>query len=123
MIQIYSTWTFESLGTLKGHNGKIKSLYWSLDDNFIVSAGTEGAIYTWNVRELKRENEYILKSCSYTSAVCSGNGRVVYAVGSDKLLKEVTESQISCEFEMTSLATQIALSHSGKMLFVGKQKL
>ncbi|KAJ3227958.1 Cilia- and flagella-associated protein 57 [Clydaea vesicula] len=118
-IQVYSTWTFENICVLKGHNGKVKSLYWSPDDNFIVSAGADGAIYTWNIRDLKRESEYILKTCAFSSAICTPNGKVVYAVGSDKMVKEITESQVTCEFDGGIVATQICLSHSGKMLFVG----
>ena len=72
---------------LKGHNGKIKSLYWSNNDSILISCGSDGAIYTWNVKEFKREHEFILKSVSYTSAVCSADGEVVYAVGSDKTIK------------------------------------
>jgi WD40 repeat protein len=87
MIQLYNTWTFENIGTLKGHNGKVKSLSWSANDNLLVSGGTDGAVYVWNVRELKRENEYILKSCAFSSVICNPSGNVVYAVGSDKMVK------------------------------------
>jgi cilia- and flagella-associated protein 57 len=87
MIQLYSTWTFENIGNLKGHNGKVRSLYWTPDDSILVSAGSDGAVYTWIIRDLKRENEHILKSCSYTSAVCTNDGKSVFAVGSDKCLK------------------------------------
>ena len=87
IIQLFSTWTYENIDNLKGHNGKVKSLYWTPDDSSLVSAGSDGAVYTWNTHQLKRENEHILKSCSYTSAVCSPNGRIVYAVGTDKFIK------------------------------------
>ncbi|KAJ3031229.1 Cilia- and flagella-associated protein 57, partial [Rhizophlyctis rosea] len=65
-IQIYSTWNFENLGNLKGHNGKVRSLFWSNDDSKIVSAGMDGAIYDWALKDLsaggvKREGESILK--------------------------------------------------------------
>lgn len=87
MIQIYNTWTFENIGTLKGHNGKVKSLSWSWNDNQLISGGTDGAVYVWNIREFKRENEYILKSCAFTSVICTPNGNTVYAVGSDRTVK------------------------------------
>ncbi|KAI8852315.1 WD40-repeat-containing domain protein [Chytridium lagenaria] len=98
-IQIYSTWNFENLGNLKGHNGKI-------------CRGNSGG------SGIKREGESILKSCSYTSAVATPDGRSIFAVGSDKTLKLV-DSQIVRELESDTVLTQVALSHSGRMMFVG----
>ncbi|KAJ3096593.1 Cilia- and flagella-associated protein 57 [Phlyctochytrium planicorne] len=119
MIQLYSTWTFDNIGNLKGHNGKVRSLYWTPDDNVLVSAGSDGAVYTWFVKDLKRESEHILKSCNYTSAVCSINGKSVFAVGSDKVLKEINESTVTCQVETNAVLTQVAISHNGKMMFAG----
>jgi len=94
-IQIFSTWNFESLGTLKGHNGKVKSVHWSPDDSRVITSGTEGAVYEWSLRDLsghagqgiRRETESILKTCSYSSATFSFDNKTIYAVGSDKTLK------------------------------------
>ncbi|KAJ3219703.1 Cilia- and flagella-associated protein 57 [Dinochytrium kinnereticum] len=119
MIQLYSTWTFDNIGNLKGHNGKVRSLHWTPDDNVLVSAGSDGAVYTWHVKDLKRESEHILKSCNYTSAVCSINGKSVYAVGSDKVLKEINDSTVTCQMETNAVLTQIIVSHNGKMMFAG----
>ncbi|KAJ3005843.1 Cilia- and flagella-associated protein 57, partial [Thoreauomyces humboldtii] len=126
-IQIYSTWNFENLGNLKGHNGKVRSLFWTQDDSRIVSAGLDGAIYDWALRDLtgsggsgiKREGESILKSCNYTCAIATGDGRSIFAVGSDKTLKEITDSQIIREQESDVVLTQVILSQSGRMMFVG----
>lgn len=68
---------------------------------------------------MKREHEHILKSCVYNSAVCSLNGKILYAVGSDKLIKEITESNVTKEFDAGCIVTQVAISNSGKMMFVG----
>ena len=38
-IQIYSTYTCENIYNLRGHNGKVKSIYWTQDDTKLVSAG------------------------------------------------------------------------------------
>lgn len=119
ILQIFSTWTFENIENLKGHNGKVKSIYWTPDDSSLVSAGSDGAVYTWNIRLMKREHEHILKSCGYFEAVCSPNGQVMYAVGTDRMIKEITQSTITREFEANILMTQVALSNSGRMLFVG----
>ncbi|KAI8907767.1 WD40-repeat-containing domain protein, partial [Powellomyces hirtus] len=126
-IQIYSTWNFENLGNLKGHNGKVRSLFWTQDDSRIVSAGMDGAIYDWALRDLtgsggsgiKREGESILKSCNYTCAIATADGRSIFAVGSDKTLKEITDSQIVREQESNVVLTQVILSQSGRMMFVG----
>ncbi|KAI8607724.1 WD40-repeat-containing domain protein [Chytriomyces sp. MP71] len=128
-IQIYSTWRFENLGNLKGHNGKVRSIHWASDDTKIVTAGMDGAIYDWALKDMsgangnsggiKREGESILKSCSYSCAVASPDGKSIYAVGSDKTLKEIVDSQILRELESDHVLTQVALSHSGRMMFVG----
>ncbi|KAJ3363138.1 Cilia- and flagella-associated protein 57 [Allomyces javanicus] len=117
VILVYNTWTFECVGTLKGHNGKVRSLTWSPDDARLVSAGMEGAIYEWNVREMRRDGENILKSCSYTCATTSAEGKSIFAVGSDKTLKEICDSQVVREIHSNVVLTQIVLSHSGRMLF------
>ncbi|KAI9351164.1 WD repeat-containing protein 65-like protein [Zopfochytrium polystomum] len=118
-IQIYSTWTFDNIGNLKGHNGKVKSIHWTPDDSVLISSGADGAVYTWLVRDFKRESEHILKSCSYTSAVCTPDGKLVYAVGSDKLMKEISESTVTHQVESNVTLTQLAISNSGRMMFAG----
>lgn len=120
LIQIQSVWTFETVAVLKGHNGKVRSLYFTPNDTVLVSAGSDGAVYTWSMQEFKRESEHILKTCSYSSAVCSPSGKTVYAVGIDRMLKEITESSVTREIDANTILTQVALSHSGRMMFVGK---
>ncbi|KAI9091005.1 quinon protein alcohol dehydrogenase-like superfamily [Phlyctochytrium arcticum] len=119
MFQIYSTWTFENVANLKGHNGRVRSLTWAYDDSYLVSSGADGAVYSWNVADMKRENEHILKSTAYSCAVVSRDGKSMWAVGSDKMLKEITESTVTVEIETDQPLTQIVLSNSGRMLFAG----
>ncbi|KAJ1512947.1 Cilia- and flagella-associated protein 57 [Coelomomyces lativittatus] len=117
VIQLYNTWTFELMGTFKGHNGKVRSLAWSPDDLRLISAGMEGAVYEWNIREMHRNSENVLKSCSYTCAVSAVDGNAIYAVGSDKSIKEIIDSQIVREIPSTAVLSQLVISHSGRMLF------
>ncbi|XP_059839968.1 cilia- and flagella-associated protein 57 isoform X2 [Hypanus sabinus] len=120
VIHIYSTTTFETLINLKGHNGKIRAIAWNSDDSKLVSCGMDGAVYEWNTLTGKRESECVLKTCSYTGISISPDGKCIFAVGSDRTLKEIADSQIIHEFPSNDVAyTSIVLSRSGRMLFVG----
>ena len=98
----------------------MRAVVWSADDAKIVSCGMDGAVYEWETSTGKRVGESVLKSCSYTSVAISPDGKKTYAVGSDKTLKEVADSQIlrAVEANDTTL-TSVAMSHSGRMLFSG----
>ena len=101
-IQVYSTWNFENLCHLKGHNGKVRSIYWTNDDLKLISAGMDGAIYEWSLKDLgstsgvvgKRDGESIMKTCSYSCAIATPDTKAIFAVGSDKTLKVNT-----CHFD------------------------
>ena len=69
--------------------------FWSSDDSKIISCGMDGAVYEWNAFSGKREGESVLKSCSYTSVTSTPDGKVTFAVGSDRTLKEISDSQVN----------------------------
>eukprot|EP00967_Tisochrysis_lutea_P077403 scaffold105095_cov27-Tisochrysis_lutea.AAC.1 len=118
-IQIYSTYTCENIGNLRGHSSKVKSICWTPDDTKLVSCGMDGAVYEWLLKDFKRCSENVLKSCSYTCAVCSPDARSVYAVGSDMKMKEIADSNVNKDFPTGTVITQIVLANSGRMLFAG----
>ncbi len=125
VIQIYSTTSFENVANFKGHNGKVKQVLWSSDDAKLVSCGMDGAVYEWDTATGRRTGEYVLKNCSYTSVGLSGDGRNIFAVGSDRKLKEISDSQILREVEVEEeevVPVTVVLSRSGRMLFVGTSK-
>ncbi|XP_050817064.1 cilia- and flagella-associated protein 57 isoform X2 [Gopherus flavomarginatus] len=120
VIHIYSTTSFENVNNLKGHNGKVRSVVWSADDNKLISCGTDGAVYEWSLLTGKRESECVLKSCSYSGVAISPDAKIIFAVGSDQTLKEISDSSILREvptFDVTY--TAIVVSHSGRMVFTG----
>lgn len=94
IISIYSSTTFENVSNLKGHNGKVRSVVWSADDSKIVSCGMDGAVYEWDSYSGKRIGESVLKSCSYSGVTIAPDGKNTYAVGSDKSIKEIQDSQV-----------------------------
>lgn len=126
-IQIYSTWSFENVCHLKGHIGKVRTICWSSDDLKLISAGMDGAIYEWCLKDIgiggnnmgKREGECVLKTCSYSCAVITPDSKTIFAVGNDKTLKEVVDSQILRELPSNIVLSQLVLSNSGKMMFCG----
>lgn len=125
VIQIYSTTSFENVGNFKGHNGKVKQVLWSNDDTKLISCGMDGAVYEWDTITGRRTGEYVLKNCSYTSVGLSVDARNIYAVGSDRKLKEISDSQILREVEVEEedvVPVTVSLSRSGRMLFVGTSK-
>eukprot|EP00049_Salpingoeca_infusionum_P018833 m.358992 g.358992 ORF g.358992 m.358992 type:complete len:1196 (+) comp18362_c0_seq1:186-3773(+) len=126
IIQLYSTWTFQNIASLKGHNGRIKSLAWSADDTKLVSCGSDGAVYEWNVLLQHRDSESVLKSCHYTCAALAPDGENIYAVGSDKSLKHIVQNSIELEVPASAnndvVLTQVALSHAGRFLVTGTNK-
>jgi WD40 repeat protein len=116
-IQVFSSWTFALISTMKGHIGKVRSIYWTEDDLSLVTSGMDGAIYEWNVLDGRRKSENVLKSNSYYSAVFDSASNQMYGVGSDSTLKVIQDSQIIREYASPVTLTQIVLS--GKMLVAG----
>ena len=49
--QIFSTYSGENIGNCRGHNGKVRSVYWTPDDSGLVSSGMDGAVYEWELKE------------------------------------------------------------------------
>ena len=125
---------------LKGHDGKVSSLNWSKDDQRIVSCAEDGSLYEWDVSVGRRVHESVIKTCSYnditlspedsialqdtdTSGAVSGTGKkscVIYAVGSDKTVKQIQESNLLKEVDLHTLTlSSLVLSNDGCMLFSG----
>uniref|UniRef100_A0A3Q4HXN8 Cilia and flagella associated protein 57 n=1 Tax=Neolamprologus brichardi TaxID=32507 RepID=A0A3Q4HXN8_NEOBR len=120
IIQIYSVTSFDNILNLKGHNGKVCRIEWSLDDSRVVSCGVDGAVYEWNTQSGKRESECVLKSCSYTGVAFSSDCKTILAVGTDLTLKEIQDCQVLREVPADETAhTALAVSHSGRVVFTG----
>ncbi|XP_027141761.1 cilia- and flagella-associated protein 57 isoform X2 [Larimichthys crocea] len=120
VIHIYSVTSFENIINLKGHNGKVRGIEWSLDDSRLVSCGMDGAVYEWSTQTGKRESESVLNSCSYTGVAFSSDCKTILAVGSDLTLKEIQDCQVLKEVPADEVAqTAVAVSHSGRVVFTG----
>ncbi|GMH45741.1 hypothetical protein BSKO_13704 [Bryopsis sp. KO-2023] len=125
-VQLYNTYSCENIGNLRGHNGKVRSLHWSEDDSRLISAGMDGAVYEWRLKDFKREKENVLKGCNYTCVLSTPDSKSIYAVGSDMKLKEMEDTQgsgtqITKEIDAGTILTEIALPAGGRTLFAATQ--
>jgi WD40 repeat protein len=87
LIQVYSTWSFTHLATLKGHTGRIRAISWSKNDCLLISCGMDGSVYTWDMQKFSRCQDFIQKGIDFFSVSCSPDARHVYTLGSDKSIK------------------------------------
>ncbi|CAF4640849.1 unnamed protein product, partial [Rotaria magnacalcarata] len=53
----------------------------------------DGAVYEWEVATSKRLHEAVLKACGYTGLGLSADSKIVYAVGTDRKIKEIVDAQ------------------------------
>lgn len=119
LVVIYSTYTCELVATLRGHNQRVQSVQWSHDDSTVITSGSDGAIYEFQSRTGQREREYVQKGCKYFAAVGAQDARI-YAVGNDRVLKEIADGAVQKELDSGAIMTQIVLSHAPeRMLFTG----
>ena len=56
---------FRNLVDLIGHDGKVTSITWSKDDQYLLSCAEDGTLYQWDVAEGKRLHETVVKGCVY----------------------------------------------------------
>jgi hypothetical protein len=61
----------------------------------MLTAGVDGAIYEWQLREFKRSRENVIKGCVYTSVVGLKDSKTFFAVGSDHKLKELDDTSVA----------------------------
>ncbi|KAJ3138825.1 Cilia- and flagella-associated protein 57 [Physocladia obscura] len=93
-IGIHRTWSFETVGYLKGHQGKVKSICWSPDDSRLTSCGLDGLVFDWNIAGMKKEGEFFSFNALFTSACFASDSKSIYAAASDGTIKVIFDSAL-----------------------------
>ncbi|KAJ1461241.1 hypothetical protein M885DRAFT_611963 [Pelagophyceae sp. CCMP2097] len=119
IIMIFDFYSCEKLQDLRGHNSKVRSVYWSTNDASIISCGQDGAVYQWDWADGKRTGEFVQKGTVYNCAL--GTADSVFAVGSDHMMKELEVPDLQPVKQLDGGITlgQIVLSHAEHMMFAG----
>ncbi|KAJ9451555.1 hypothetical protein DIPPA_17536 [Diplonema papillatum] len=86
-IFIFNAYSFEPIGHLTGHSSMVKSFTWARNDQAIISAGFEGAIYEWKIDTCKRNEtvEYTCKALTFSAVRYDDVNQLVIAVGCRKV--------------------------------------
>ncbi|CCW71748.1 unnamed protein product [Phytomonas sp. Hart1] len=120
-IHVYFTYTCELLGHLRGHSGKVKSLYFvPPDDTRIVSTGADGAIYEFNLMDFHKVNDNVVKAITYNCSVADVH--TIWAAGSDRKLRQLDRQTLQkcVEHDLHSASMlSMAISVQMKLLFCG----
>lgn len=91
IINVYNTYTLFPVRSLRGHGGKIKSIYWTDDDTRLVSTGlNNGTIIEFDIRTEKRVMENTSRTCSFNAVI--SNGSSIIAAGNDNRIREYQDN-------------------------------
>ncbi|GFV02407.1 cilia- and flagella-associated protein 57 [Trichonephila clavipes] len=117
-IEIYDFLTFVRLAKLEGHAGRISSLVWKDDDTRLVSGDMRGIICEWDTVSWCKlwENTAVT---SYSRLDVVPNKNAILAIGSDKILKCVSDGNVRWEFKYSNRLNVIAVSFDGRFVYTG----
>ncbi|CAF1482554.1 unnamed protein product [Adineta steineri] len=121
LIKVYSTIHFNLISQLRGHVGKIKQIIWCKNDSILISCGTDGMIYMFNIFTGMRENEIITKQFRYVGITVTNDCNRIYAITSDSTIKIFHNTNLEQEWSIENnfLPSAICLSKSERLLYVG----
>ncbi|CAK4695392.1 unnamed protein product [Aphanomyces euteiches] len=121
-IQVYGTYSGELMAVLRGHTNQVNGLLWKNDDRKLVSCGSDGSIFQWDLRSAVKVGEgHTHPRCNYSNLCSSTDANLVFATGTDGTLKEIDIVAGTPRLEHNSgvVLGPLALTTSQQYLFVG----
>ncbi|XP_053985715.1 cilia- and flagella-associated protein 57 [Hylaeus volcanicus] len=92
IVQIYTTVGFVSYFILKGHTSRVKALLWSQTDTKLLTLGTEGAIYQWDMSTGRRSAEIILRGLNIHDIALCADELISYCIVNDSFIYEIKDN-------------------------------
>lgn len=123
-IQVYKTYTCEVVCSLRGHQSKVRSVCWTADDSRLVSTGSDGSTFEFDIiKDGRRASDWSQKGTNFSCVIAytdpASQMNTMYVVGSDKMLKEVQNSRLNYYAESNVVIGQLALASTARALFAG----
>lgn len=104
-VLVYRNYSFECLYSLTGHIEPVRRLVFAADDQYLYSAGLDGAIYGWNLLSGVRLDQihHVNRNVKYYGLVVdpSQPERLVVG-GSDGILREIISGEETLTLDITS---------------------
>lgn len=116
-VNVYAFHSGEKVADLRGHNSKIRSLFWLENGLQLLSCGQDGAVYLWDIDDMKRAGELVRKGIMFTSVVAAD--KKVFCTGNDMRLRELELPDLSVKQELDEkvLFSNVAASISKGVLY------
>jgi len=121
-IHVYKFYTAENPPelTFKLHESKVKCIDWFEDDTGFVSGGWDGSILVCSLKDNKAPlYRFNVKSLQFNSVVKVPEVDMVYAVGNDKTIKQITKGELTLNYESGVKFNELALYYGGRAIFAG----
>jgi hypothetical protein len=99
-LQIYQTYTGTPVATLRGHNNRIKSVVWLNYDSQLMSVGTEGTVYYWDLFPVAKKAEHYPGTVPIFTGTGPMDGSTMFISTHDKMLKELLLLSRDCIKEL-----------------------
>jgi WD40 repeat protein len=126
IVQVYSTYTCEAIASMNAHKGKVRSIWWSPDDTYLLTGGMDGCVYQWILRGTDGPKQLTKEECTIT-CVQGGPEDQVFAAASDSKLKIAqvgTENHKIKELSAGLVLSQVVVpnfSDKDRLLFAGTE--
>ncbi|CAM9408970.1 unnamed protein product [Ectocarpus fasciculatus] len=96
-ILVYETFTCTLVTSLKGHQGRIRSVVWKERDRRILTASSEGQVYLWETCTGKRLPDIYQARCALHAASATRDFTRQFCVGDDMQIRELNLVKASPE--------------------------
>ncbi|RQM17951.1 hypothetical protein B5M09_007464, partial [Aphanomyces astaci] len=117
-IQVYGTYSGELMAVLRGHTNQVNSLLWKADDRKLMSCGSDGSIFQWDLRSAIKVGEGPLAITTSQQFLFAGTAEP-HRPGCIRAYKLPLEPESSySEFQCHDMAVaRLRLSHDNQYLF------
>ncbi|XP_066588293.1 cilia- and flagella-associated protein 57 [Prorops nasuta] len=100
IVQIYNTINFCHEFVLKGHTGKVKALVWSQNDLKLLTIGSEGSVYEWDMTTGYRLIEIVFKKVQLNDAAFISDASSLYCISNDQTISEFKDGLNMFEYSL-----------------------